>query len=175
MLRVADFFADSDTGRARRANEDAFFAHAPVFAVADGMGGAQAGEVASRTVVDCLRENDRSATGYLTPQEFQDTVSAFFAQPEFSVRGWEPAACAQARIVGAVEKVISLAPEGGDIVIVGHGGTGTLLYCYLGGLAIARRYDQPATNGGNWFAFSATDLKLRHDGWRSIDDATLSS
>ena len=55
MLHVADFFADSDTGRARRANEDAFFAHAPVFAVADGMGGAQAGEVASRTVVDCLR------------------------------------------------------------------------------------------------------------------------
>src|ERR671937_591240 len=55
MLRVAEFFADSDTGRARRANEDAFFAHAPVFAVADGMGGAQAGEVASRTVVDCLR------------------------------------------------------------------------------------------------------------------------
>src|SRR3954465_6469789 len=55
MLRVADFFADSDTGRARPANEDAFFAHAPVFAVADGMGGAQAGEVASRTVVDCLR------------------------------------------------------------------------------------------------------------------------
>src|SRR5919197_5589215 len=55
MLRVADSFANSDTGRARRANEDAFFAHAPVFAVADGMGGAQAGEVASRTVVDCLR------------------------------------------------------------------------------------------------------------------------
>jgi protein phosphatase len=55
MLRVADYFADSDTGRARRANEDAFFAHTPVFAVADGMGGAQAGEVASRTVVDCLR------------------------------------------------------------------------------------------------------------------------
>ena len=42
MLRVADYFADSDTGRARRANEDAFYAHAPVFAVADGMGGAQA-------------------------------------------------------------------------------------------------------------------------------------
>src|SRR5919204_367782 len=28
MLRVAEFFADSDTGRARRANEDAFFARA---------------------------------------------------------------------------------------------------------------------------------------------------
>jgi PPM family protein phosphatase len=55
MLRVAEFFADSDTGRARRANEDAFYASAPVFAVADGMGGAQAGEVASGTVVDCLR------------------------------------------------------------------------------------------------------------------------
>ena len=30
MLRVADFFADSDTGRARRANEDAFRARFPV-------------------------------------------------------------------------------------------------------------------------------------------------
>ncbi len=46
-LRVAEQAHKTDTGRQRNANEDSYFARAPVFAVADGMGGAQAGEVAS--------------------------------------------------------------------------------------------------------------------------------
>ena len=56
MLRVADHFERSDTGRARRANEDSFYARAPLFAVADGMGGAQAGEVASHLAVEVLEQ-----------------------------------------------------------------------------------------------------------------------
>jgi serine/threonine protein phosphatase PrpC len=54
MLRVADHFERSDTGRQRRGNEDAFYARAPLFAVADGMGGAQAGEVASGLAVEVV-------------------------------------------------------------------------------------------------------------------------
>ena len=64
MLRVADHFERSDTGRARRENEDSFYARSPMFAVADGMGGAQAGEVASQTAVGVF-----SAEGGLPDEE----------------------------------------------------------------------------------------------------------
>jgi serine/threonine protein phosphatase PrpC len=65
MLRVAqDSFAKSDTGRQRRSNEDRVFEQAPLFAVADGMGGARAGEVASTIVVDTFGEShDLPGTG----------------------------------------------------------------------------------------------------------------
>lgn len=48
--------ARTDPGRKRRGNEDAYVEQAPLFAIADGMGGAQAGEVASALAADALRE-----------------------------------------------------------------------------------------------------------------------
>jgi PPM family protein phosphatase len=56
MLRVAEHFERTDTGRQRRGNEDAYFARSPLFAVADGVGGAQAGEVASQLAVEVLEK-----------------------------------------------------------------------------------------------------------------------
>ena len=54
MLRAAEYSQRTDTGRQRNANEDSLFARPPVFVVADGMGGAQAGEVASKTAADAF-------------------------------------------------------------------------------------------------------------------------
>jgi protein phosphatase len=51
-LRIAEQAVRSDTGRQRNANEDSYFTRAPLFVVADGMGGAQAGEVASKAAAE---------------------------------------------------------------------------------------------------------------------------
>ncbi|MET0305064.1 MAG: Stp1/IreP family PP2C-type Ser/Thr phosphatase [Solirubrobacterales bacterium] len=52
MLRVDDQAFRTDTGRQRSENEDSLFVRSPIFVVADGMGGAQAGEVASKAAAD---------------------------------------------------------------------------------------------------------------------------
>ncbi len=106
--------------------------------------------------VKALGENDRSATGYLAQSEFDTVVDAFFAQPDASVRGWERARAAQARIVSAVQTIADLDDTDGDILIVAHGGVGTLLRCHLMGLSIARSVDQPL-GGGCYFI---TDVAL---------------
>ena len=53
----------TDTGRKRRRNEDAYVCEPPLFAIADGMGGAQAGEVASRLAAAALKESRADAGG----------------------------------------------------------------------------------------------------------------
>jgi len=117
-------------------------------------------------VRDRMHENDRSATGFLPPPEFEAVADQFFANPHSSVRGWERAIDAQNRVVSEVGAVLD--GDGvGDIALIGHGGVGTLLLLSLSGREISREADQPA-GGGNYFAY---DIVARHviHGWRPID------
>ena len=63
-MRLGATAALSHPGRRRRHNEDSYVLEPPLFAVADGMGGAKAGEVASGLAADAVQESSGDgATG----------------------------------------------------------------------------------------------------------------
>ena len=62
-MRIGRVATLSDTGRRRLRNEDAYVCDPPLFAIADGMGGAQAGEVASRLAAAAIAEGERGGLG----------------------------------------------------------------------------------------------------------------
>ena len=57
-MTLRQFVTKTDPGRRRRNNEDVFVCEPPLFAIADGMGGAQAGEVASGLAAEALKEGE---------------------------------------------------------------------------------------------------------------------
>ena len=63
-MRIAAGVA-TDTGRVRDHNEDSFIVEPPLYAIADGMGGANAGEVASQLALETIGEMQRTGTGTL--------------------------------------------------------------------------------------------------------------
>jgi len=62
-MRTGRVAARTDTGRRRMHNEDVFVCQPPLYAVADGMGGAQAGELASRLAAAALAERAAGVHG----------------------------------------------------------------------------------------------------------------
>ncbi len=63
MSDIRRYAGETDTGKKRRRNEDAYVVQPPLFAIADGMGGAQAGELASGLAAAAVREDDADASG----------------------------------------------------------------------------------------------------------------
>jgi protein phosphatase len=65
--------ARTDVGRVREGNEDSYLVDSPLFAVADGMGGHVAGDIASATAVEVIKEHrDKISAG--DPGSLEETV-----------------------------------------------------------------------------------------------------
>jgi protein phosphatase len=111
VIRVAEHVARTDTGRQRATNEDAYLERSPVFVVADGMGGAQAGEVASRLAVahfarDLVGEDGEAARERLV-RAAQDANAEIFALSEADSRRAGMGTTLTAAYVGASEVFIA--------------------------------------------------------------------
>jgi broad specificity phosphatase PhoE len=74
---------------------------------------------------------------------------------------------AQARIAAELDAVLADHDPAVPLLLVGHGGVGTLLYCRHAGLAIDRRFDQP--KGGCVFALDAQSLAPRF-AWEPMEE-----
>jgi len=116
-------------------------------------------------------ENDRSSTGFLSANEFEQVADQFFNKTDQSILGWETAQNAQRRIAKAIQTNLFEHPKK-CVLFVGHGAVGTLLKCYLGNRKISRDEDQrrmAAKGGGNLFAFDWAAQELQSD-WVPIED-----
>ena len=116
-------------------------------------------------------ENDRSSTGFVPTERFEQLADAFFAEPEVSTEGWERAIDAQARVVGAFEDALVGHDPAVPVIFTGHGAVGTLLKCHLGRIRIARSEDQRRIGdpgGGNVFVVRLSDRRLLSD-WMAME------
>lgn len=119
-------------------------------------------------IAENMGENDRSATGFLPPPDFEKAADWFFAHPQESFKGWERAIDAQARIVSAIHAVLADHDSKTPILFVGHGGVGTLLKCHLAGRAIGRDADQSRGAGGNLYMFDLPTKRLACN-WQTME------
>ncbi len=112
-MRTGRASALTDTGRRRPQNEDTFVCDPPLFAVADGVGGAQAGEIASRLAAASLEERLPDARGEATLvallREANDRIYRYSLD--------DPAAAGMGTVVTAL-----LVDEGAGTVAIGHVG-----------------------------------------------------
>jgi PPM family protein phosphatase len=122
VLRIADHASKTDVGRQRHTNEDNFYDQPPLFAVADGMGGAQAGEVASEMAISEF-VSDRDGEGSAEKQLEKIALAA-------NRKIWEMAQ-SDSRHAG-MGTTLTAAMVDGQQVAVGHVGD-SRLYLFRNG------------------------------------------
>ena len=112
-MRIGRAYGVTDTGRRRLRNEDAFICEPPLFAVADGMGGARAGEVAARLAAAALEEAGTETRG-------EQGVTALIV--EANRRIWERALTDPATAGMGTTVPAALVDSRSGTVAVGHVG-----------------------------------------------------
>jgi PPM family protein phosphatase len=112
-VRIGRTAVVTDTGRRRLRNEDAYVFEPPLFAIADGMGGAQAGEIAAGLAAAALEEAGAETRG-------ADGLSAIIA--EANRRIWERSLRDPATAGMGTTVTVALVDEPAGSISFGHVG-----------------------------------------------------
>jgi protein phosphatase len=112
-LRISEQAVRTDTGRQRSANEDSYFVRGSLFVVADGMGGAQAGEVASKAAAESF---DREQPA-MSPERLLETTIEEANRTIHELARKDPGLAG----MGTTTTAAILAPEAEEVAI-GHVG-----------------------------------------------------
>ena len=112
-MRIGRSAGVTDTGRRRMRNEDMLVRRPPLFAVADGMGGARAGEIAARLAAAALEEATTEATG-------EEAVASLIE--EANRRIWERSLADPATAGMGTTVTAALVDQAGAQVAIGHVG-----------------------------------------------------
>jgi protein phosphatase len=112
-MRIGRAAGQTDTGRRRLRNEDAFICEPPLFAVADGMGGARAGEIAAGLAAAALEEAGAETRG-------AEGVAALIV--EANRRIWERSLSDPKTAGMGTTVTAALVDAGAGTVAVGHVG-----------------------------------------------------
>lgn len=116
-----------------------------------------------------LAEIDRESVGFVPEPRFSELRDRFFAAPDRSPDGWEPAVDAQRRIVAAIDRILSAAQTVvGDVLVVSHGAVGALTLAAKRGAPISVSLDQPRQ--GCWFVLDRATGAV-DGGWREMPPA----
>jgi protein phosphatase len=103
----------SDTGRRRLGNEDAYVVEPPLFVIADGMGGARAGEIAARIAADAFEE---------AASETRDDVALRSIIADANRRIWERSLADPATAGMGTTITVALVDEPSGRITFGHVG-----------------------------------------------------
>jgi protein phosphatase len=112
-MRIGRAAGQTDTGRRRLRNEDAFICEPPLFAVADGMGGARAGEIAAGLAAAALEEAGTETRG-------AEGVAALIV--EANRRIWERSLADPETAGMGTTVTAALVDAGAGTVAIGHVG-----------------------------------------------------
>lgn len=112
-MRIGRYAGVTDTGRRRMRNEDSYVVRPPLFAVADGMGGARAGEIAAGLATGALEEVRTESSG-------EAGVTALIE--EANRRIWERSLADPATSGMGTTVTAALVDEAGGSVAFGHVG-----------------------------------------------------